>query len=625
MPVKYIPYYPDPIEGQAILDNFSRTLKYKDSYEVKNKLKRGMPFYELEKIEQVGSNKNNNMLIRGECLSACAYLKDKNIKVDLVYIDPPFASGANYAKKIYLRRNPTIAEKILEKEQELKNGKELDLEEIKRFEENMYGDIWRKEDYLNWMYENLSAIKSIMSDTASIYVHLDWHIGHYVKILMDEIFGEENFINEIIWSYRSGGASKKETLPKKHDVIYFYRKTEMFNVNSLYERQYLEKPFMDSKQDEKGRFYVDTLLRDVFEGIINIVDENKLYQFNTRPVLNLSKEQLNYATQKPEGLLELLLTIATNENMIVADFFGGSGVTADVANKLNRRFIHVDVGINSIQTARDRLIEDKAEFDILEIKDGVSLYRNPQQTMDKLKVLINGVIEENTLDDFWFGAIMDSKNGLVPIYVPNLIDSSFKIMDLTLIKEIVYKHIPNLSNDIKKVIIYYIDVEDFEDINKFIKEDNSTLVEIEFKDLKEYLDDIVAEDYAEYTINKVSKDLSGAEYQISIEKFISDRVIQKIEKYNQNIINQSTKSDKKISPINISGNGLELIEYISLDCSNDNGFWKSDIEIKIDKDSKVILNGKNTKEYWNGKINSVDKPLRMKIRNICGDENIYIL
>ena len=198
-------------------------------------------------------------------------------------------------------------------------------------------------------------------------------------------------------------------------------------------------------------------------------------------------------------------------------------------------------------------------------------------------------------------------------------------MDLTLIKEIVYKHIPNLSNDIKKVIIYYIDVEDFEDINKFIKEDNSTLVEIEFKDLKEYLDDIVAEDYAEYTINKVSKDLSGAEYQISIEKFISDRVIQKIEKYNQNIINQSTKSDKKISTINISGNGLELIEYISIDCSNDNGFWKSDTEIKIDKDSKVILNGKKTKEYWNGKINSIDKPLRMKIRNICGDENIYIL
>ncbi|MEI0491754.1 site-specific DNA-methyltransferase [Brachyspira intermedia] len=616
MPVKYIPYYPDPIEGQAILDNFSRTLKYKDSYEVKNKLKRGMPFYELEKIEQVGSNKNNNMLIRGECLSACAYLKDKNIKVDLVYIDPPFASGANYAKKIYLRQNPTIAEKVLEKEQELKNGKELDLEEIRRFEENMYGDIWRKEDYLNWMYENLSAIKSIMSDTASIYVHLDWHIGHYVKILMDEIFGEENFINEIIWCY-TGPTNQKNNFPRKHDTIFWYSKTDLKITN-------IENIKIPYKKLSTGTNKKGTIFKDNF----NLNSDGKIVEdwwIDITPSDRLLNEQKDYATQKPEKLLERIIKASSNENMIVADFFGGSGVTADVANKLNRRFIHVDVGINSIQTARDRLIEDKAEFDILEIKDGVSLYRNPQQTVDKLKALINGIIEENSLDDFWFGAIMDSKNGLVPVYVPNLIDSSFKIMDLTLIKEIIYKHIPNLHNDIKKVIIYYIDAEDFEDINKFIKEDNSTLVEIEFKDLKEYLDDIVAEDYAEYTINKVSKDLSGTEYQISIKKFISDRVIQKIEKYNQNIINQSAKSDKKISTINISDNGLELIEYISLDCSNDNGFWKSDIEIKIDKDSKVILNGKNTKEYWNGKINSVDKPLRMKIRNICGDENIYVL
>ena len=615
MPVKYIPYYPDPIEGQAILDNFSRTLKYKDSYEVKNKLKRGMPFYELEKIEQVGSNKNNNMLIRGECLSACAYLKDKNIKVDLVYIDPPFASGANYAKKIYLRQNPKIAEK----EQELKNCKELDLEDVREFEENMYGDIWRKEDYLNWMYENLSAIKSIMSDTASIYVHLDNKMIFYVKILMDEIFGETFFKSMITWDTTLSTIGFKALTDNwiyTSNYILFYTKSYEYIFNKEL------KNTLSYSIDNNGLWQVTGInktkkripISDIWTDMPGL---GSSFAVNTQSV--------NYATQKPETLLERIIKASSNENMIVADFFGGSGVTADVANKLNRRFIHVDVGINSIQTARDRLIEDKAEFDILEIKDGVSLYRNPQQTMDKLKVLINGVIEENSLDDFWFGAIMDSKNGLVPIYVPNLIDSSFKIMDLTLIKEIVYKHIPNLSNDIKKVIIYYIDVEDFEDINKFIKEDNSTLVEIEFKDLKEYLDDIVAEDYAEYTINKVSKDLSGAEYQISIEKFISDRVIQKIEKYNQNIINQSTKSDKKISPINISGNGLELIEYISIDCSNDNGFWKSDTEIKIDKDSKVILNGKKTKEYWNGKINSIDKPLRMKIRNICGDENIYIL
>lgn len=121
--------------------------------------------------------------------------KEKGIQVDLVYIDPPFASGADYAKKVYIRRNPKVAEAIAQAEQE------LDIDEFKAFEEKMYGDVWDKEKYLKWMYENLMAIKSVMSETASIYVHLDWHIGHYVKILPDEIFGESNFINEITRYY----------------------------------------------------------------------------------------------------------------------------------------------------------------------------------------------------------------------------------------------------------------------------------------------------------------------------------------------------------------------------------------------------------------------------------------
>jgi adenine-specific DNA-methyltransferase len=193
MPIKYIPYYPEPIDGQAVLSNFTRTLKYKGSSDVKDKLVRGMPLYEMETVEKHGQNKDNNLVIRGECVSACAYLKEKGIQVDLVYIDPPFASGADYAKQVYIRRNPKTAEEIQQAETE------LDDDDLKSFEEKMYGDVWDKEKYLNWMYENLCAIKSVMSETASIYVHLDWHIGSYVKILMDEIFGEDNFVNEIIW------------------------------------------------------------------------------------------------------------------------------------------------------------------------------------------------------------------------------------------------------------------------------------------------------------------------------------------------------------------------------------------------------------------------------------------
>lgn len=216
MAVKYIPFYPEPIEGQAILNNFQRTLRYKGANDINAHLLRGMPLYEVQETEQVGSD-SGNMVIRGECVSTCAYLKEQGISVDLVYIDPPFASGADYAKKIYLRRNPKVAEAIAQAETK------VDSEELRTFEEKMYGDVWDKEKYLNWMYENLLAIKSVMSDTASIYVHLDWHIGHYVKILLDEIFGEENFRNEIIWhyaDYMQGNATK--AFPKKFDNIFFW-------------------------------------------------------------------------------------------------------------------------------------------------------------------------------------------------------------------------------------------------------------------------------------------------------------------------------------------------------------------------------------------------------------------
>lgn len=222
MPVKYVPFIPEPVEGQAVL-NFNRILKYKGSDEISMTLQRGMPLYEMEKQETVGENKDGNMIIRGECVSACAYLKEQGIKVDLVYIDPPFASGADYAKKVYIRRNPKVAEAIARAEQE------LELDELKAFEEKMYGDVWDKEKYLNWMYENLMAIKSVMSETASIYVHLDYHIGHYVKILLDEIFGEDNFRNEIVWCYNGPGSPGMKQFNRKHDTIFWYSKSSEYN------------------------------------------------------------------------------------------------------------------------------------------------------------------------------------------------------------------------------------------------------------------------------------------------------------------------------------------------------------------------------------------------------------
>jgi adenine-specific DNA-methyltransferase len=624
MPIKYVPYYPETIEGQAILNNVTRTqrvLRYRDNNKVYDHIRRGMPYYELEKIERVGNN-SENMLIRGECISACAYLKDKGIKIDLVYIDPPFASGADYAKKIYLRRNPKLAEKIAKAEEE------LDIEEFRIFEEKMYGDIWNKEDYLNWMYENLMAIKSVMSEIGSIYVHLDWHIGHYVKVLMDEVFGEDNFRNEIVWCY-TGPSRQTNDFPDKHDVIYRYSRSESYIFN-------FEKIKIPYVKLNTGK------TRGIFKGEATLSEEGKIpedWWSDITPVARLhATELLNYQTQKPEALLERIIKASSNESMIVADFFGGSGVTAKVANDLNRKFIHVDVGINSIQTTRDRLIATGAEFDIYDIKDGVSLFRNPIQTMDKLKSLIKGLNAEPTLDSFWIGAINDSKIGLVPVYVPNLLDNGTKVLDIPMINSIINRAVPDLPDGIKKVIIYYVDIENDKDLNKFIKDYSNPNIKIELQDLKEILDEAIINDQVYYELKKISNG-----FEIEFKSFISDRLIQNIDAYNQkkllnssisNLFNESfegdgengdvTKNKKPFKPIEISESGLELIELISLDCSNFSGVWKSDIELKIDKNGFIILNGKKTKELWNGKIISDKKPLRMKVRNIAGDESIII-
>lgn len=627
MAIKYIPYYPTTLEGQAMLDNFVRTqrvLRYRDNGKVIERIERGMPLYEVEKQEIVGENPLNNTIIRGECLSACAYLKEKGIKVDLVYIDPPFASGADYAKKVYLRRNPKVAEAIKQAETE------IDSDEIRGFEEKMYGDVWDKELYLNWMYENLMAIKSVMSETASIYVHLDWHIGHYVKILMDEIFGEDNFRNEIIWhyaDYMQGNATN--ALPKKHDNIYFYSKSEEYYYKRVTEK--LSSPIKRNKvvwnketqalevaRDEDGKIIYSDFNEKFLDSVWNIGQ--------TAVTRKTSREFLGYATQKPEALLERIIKASSNEGMLIADFFGGSGVTATVAHKLGRRFIHCDIGINSIETARDRLRKAGAEFEVLEVKDGVSLYRNPIQTMDKLKSLILGLRNEDRLDKFWEGSINDTKEGMMPVYLPNLMDSSTRLLDTALMNRILKEAMPDLPDDTKKVIIYYIDITSKEEIEQFIKEQNDTLIKIELRDLKNILDNVVVEDEATFEVKQVQPEGQVFKvWQVYIERFFSDRVNRKINEYNLKGQEQALKGNKEYVPITISEEGLETIEFLSLDCTATEGTWHSDAEILINRLGYVRKNGIDTKEFWDGAITSENKPLRLKIRNICGDESIYLL
>lgn len=669
MAIKYIPYYPNTLEGQALLDNFVRTrrmLSYRDNNVVVEHIQRGMPLYEVQQVEHVGTESNGNMLLRGECLSACAYLKEQGIEVDLVYIDPPFASGADYAKKVYVRRNPKVAEVMQQAESE------LDVDELKAFEEKMYGDVWDKERYLNWMYDNLMAIKSVMSERASIYVHLDYHIGHYVKILMDEIFGEDNFRNEIVWK-RATAHSDAEFFGNNFDCIFFYTKSQLGYVFNPMFTEYDESYAARFKRtDNDGRKWddrdltakglqgggytyeykgVSSLWRCPKETMERLDKEGRLY-FTSKggirrklyldelpgmptqsiwadifPVNSQAEERLDYATQKPEALLERIIRASSDEGMLVADFFGGSGVTAAVAQKLGRHFIHNDIGINSIQTTRDRLQALGASFDIKEVRDGVSLYRNPVQTMEKLRSLILGLRNEDKLDKFWEGSIHDSQYGMMPVYLPNLMDSTTRLLDRPLMNRIIHEAMPDLPDDVRKVIVYYIDITDKQDIEAFIRENNDvSMAEIELRDLKQVLDNVVVEDEAEFTTEQV-QDGIFTKWQVNVDRFYSDRVKRKIDEYNINGQTQASAKGKEFKPILISEEGLETIEWLSIDCStaDKQAPWHSDAEIKIDRLGYVIENGKKTTCFWDGTIRTDNRPLRLKIRNICGDESVFAL
>src|SRR3989338_3886377 len=232
-------------------------------------------------------------------------------KVDLIYIDTPFDSKADYRTKVVLpgadlEQKPTVIEQFA------------------------YADTWKDGtvSYLKMLYPRLALMRELLSDKGSIYVHIDWHVGHYVKILLDEIFGKDNFRNEIIWGYGGGGAPR-DFYPRKHDTLFWYAKGNEWTFNKQF-RPYSEKTLQRGLTAVKGPQYE---LSEEGAGLDDWWTDS-----NVQKILSpTAYENLKYATQKPESLLERIIKGHSNEGDIVADFFMGSGTTGAVAEKLGRR------------------------------------------------------------------------------------------------------------------------------------------------------------------------------------------------------------------------------------------------------------------------------------------------
>ena len=344
-----------------------------------------------------------NRLIYGDNLLAMAALlagddttPSLRGKVDLIYIDPPFDSKADYRTKVTLpgvelEQKPTVIEQFA------------------------YSDTWSDgtASYLAMITPRLVLMRELLADTGSIYVHLDWHVGHYVKLVLDEVYGKDNFRNEIIWkrtASHSDSGQGAEHLGRQHDVIYWYAKTDNALVNPIYEpysQEYIDSAYKHIEPGSGRRYRLDNTSgpgggakgnpfyefrgkakywRYSRDKIEQLYRDGRLIQtreggdwsykryldempgvplqslwLDIAPLQSQSGERTEYATQKPARLLERVLSISTNENSLVADFNGGSGTTAAAAEKLGRRWITTDLGKPACMIMRKRLIDLEAK------------------------------------------------------------------------------------------------------------------------------------------------------------------------------------------------------------------------------------------------------------------------
>ncbi len=300
---------------------------------------RSTQYYPAQLRETYGAEQNGwiNKIFWGDNLQVMSHLlKEFRGKIDLIYIDPPFDSKADYKKKIDIK------------------GVGKTTSDSTTFEEKQYGDIWTNDEYLQFMYERFILLRELLSENGTIVVHLDYHKCHHIRLVMDEVFGADNFRNEMIWTY-NGGATPPKDYPRKHDNLLRYVKDSKksnwtFNVEY---RPYNEQTAERMKHIHKG------VMVDLERGT-PMTDWWTDIKVPTGP---MNQEKNGYPTQKPEKLLERIIKACSNPGDLVFDCFMGSGTTQAVAMKLGRRFIGADINLGAIQTTTKRLLAVAEELE----------------------------------------------------------------------------------------------------------------------------------------------------------------------------------------------------------------------------------------------------------------------
>ena len=339
-------------------------------------------FVQRQEVGGAGESAEGAVALEGNVLASgdnAAFmewlLREKNMggKLKMVYIDPPFFSNADYAAEV-----------------------KIDTEKLKlaAVKQKAYRDTWENgmEEYLSMLAYRLYLIRELLADDGGLWIHLDWHAVHYVKIIADEIFGQENFINEVVWTYKSGGVSKRR-FARKHDTLLYYGKSKNYFFKAQQEKSYNRgyKPYRFKGVKE----YKDEL------GWYTMVNKKDVWAIDM--VGRTSSERTGYATQKPEALLRQILDSCTEEGDLCADFFCGSGTLAATAQQMGRKWIACDAGRLAIAETEKRMWNLGAQFAMVEATPAGDAGESPvsvrKSTYGEGELMVEATVEQAGISD----------------------------------------------------------------------------------------------------------------------------------------------------------------------------------------------------------------------------------
>jgi len=550
-------------------------------------------YYPAQEKEVYGdkNSKEFNKLFWGDNLQVLAHLlKEYRSKIDLIYIDPPFDSKAEYVKKVKIR------------------GEKVEGEQHSLLEEKQYTDIWEKDEYLQFMYERLLIMRELLSDTGSIYLHCDWHKGAFLRLIMDEVFGEGNFRNEIVWCY-AGGGTPESGFPKKHDIILFYTKSNDWFFKTEY------KPYAESTQ-KVGKH--STLAGDDTKIDLEKGTPVSDWWTDIKPETGWAKS-IEYPTLKPEALIRRIVQTSSKKGDVVADFFVGSGTTPAVAQKLGRRWIACDINLGAIQTTAKRLNQIIQK----QIKEKQKLIKEDFRGLYAFKIYnVNDYdIFKNELEA---KEIVMEMYGVEPIkrsYFDGVLDNNFvKVMPMNRVlnKLDIKTALKNVEDKIdtftvkrksktgepvyeEGVLIICSGME--LDVSDYLKKENKTGVKVEIRDILTDKKNLIFKKKPEAKIEVKAKD---KKLSVELKEFYSPILMRKLEIENARMLKKEYQAKVK--------DFKQIIDSIAIDVDYNSKLFNAEITDLPSK--KEIIKGKYD---WNYKKKG-KYSVAVKIVDVLGEE-----